>query len=216
MITLRLTIATAAIVAVLFLAAGRLDVWQFWAWGGVMWLTSVVAYALLARYSPELVAERMKPPSDRDRATRRLVALPFLGLLVVAGLDARFGWSDVPLLLQLGGLALVALGFVLVGWVLLTNPFASSAVRIQAERGQRVISSGPYGIVRHPMYLAVVLVCAGTGPALASWYAWPTLAPVVAIFIRRTLVEDRMLHEELEGYAEYAKQVRYRVVPFVF
>jgi hypothetical protein len=117
-ITLRLTITTAAIVAVLLLAAGRLDVWQFWAWGGVMWLTSVVAYALLARYSPELVAERMKPPSDRDRATRRLVALPFLGLLVVAGLDARFGWSDVPLLLQLGGLALVALGVVLLGGVL--------------------------------------------------------------------------------------------------
>lgn len=158
----------------------------------------------------------MKPPSDRDRATRRLVILPFLSLLVISGLDVRFGWSAVPMAAQVMGLVLELLGFALVGWVLLTNPFASSAVRIQRERGQKVITSGPYALVRHPMYLAVVLVCLGSGPALGSWYAGLALLPVIGIFIRRTLLEDRMLHRDLEGYDSYSARVRWRVLPPLF
>jgi protein-S-isoprenylcysteine O-methyltransferase Ste14 len=158
----------------------------------------------------------MRPPSDRDRATRRLVALPYLAHLVIAGLDARYEWSAVPEGVTIAGLALVAAGFLLVGWTLLTNPFASSAVRVQEERAHRVISTGPYALVRHPMYLAVLLVCLGAGPALASWYAGLLLLPMVAVFIRRTLLEDAMLHGELPGYADYASRVRSRVVPGVF
>jgi len=110
----------------------------------------------------------------------------------------------------------VGLGFALVGWTLLTNPFASTAVRVQSERSHQVISHGPYGWVRHPMYLAVVIVTLGGRPAVGSWWAGPVLLPLLPIFVRRTLVEDRMIHEELGGYRRYATGVRWRVIPFVF
>lgn len=200
----------------LFLPAGRLDVPAFWAYIALIVLAFGGTYTLLSRRRPDLVAERMRPPSDRDRATRRLVAAPLLGHLVLAGLDARFGWSAVPPALQVLGFAAAAGGFALVTWTLLTNPFASSAVRVQGERGQTVISSGPYALVRHPMYLAVVLLCAGAGVALGSWWSALALVPVVPVFVRRTLLEDRMLHDELAGYPEYAARVRWRVVPGVF
>jgi protein-S-isoprenylcysteine O-methyltransferase Ste14 len=216
MMFLRFALPAFLILALLFATAGRLDLWPFWAYAGVMYVVGATTYTLLGRWSPGLLAERIKPPSDRDRATRRLVALPFLAHLVIAGLDARFGWSAVPVFLTVAGLALVATGFALVGWTLLTNPFASSAVRVQDEREHRVISTGPYAIVRHPMYLAVVFVCLGAGPALASWYASLVLLLVIAIFVRRTLFEDAMLHRELEGYPQYASRVRWRVVPGVF
>ena len=216
MMILRFGIPAFVFLGILFTAAGRLDVWPFWAYVGVVYILAATTYTLLERWSPGLLAERIKPPSDRDRATRRLVALPFFAHLAIAGLDARYGWSAVPAGITVAGLAVVALGFMLVSWTLLTNPFASSAVRVQHEREQQVIASGPYAMVRHPMYLAVVLVCVGAGPALASWYASLALLPVVAIFVRRTLIEDAMLHRELRGYAQYAARVRWRVVPGMF
>lgn len=216
MMFLRMLLPTALLAAVLFGPAGRLDLWNFWAYLGLMFGLAASTYTGLARKSPDLVRERMKPPSDQDRATRRLIALPFTAHLVLAGLDARFGWSAVPTWLVVLGLALWASGFLLVGWVLFTNPFASSAVRIQSERKQHVISHGPYGLVRHPMYLAVFIVCLGSGFALGSWWSALSVLPVLAVFVRRTLLEDGLLHRELEGYAEYAQRVRWRVVPLVF
>jgi protein-S-isoprenylcysteine O-methyltransferase Ste14 len=216
MILVRLTVMAMILGAVLFGTAGRLDVWGFWAWLAVVWVSTGATFTLLGRVSPGLVEERLRPPSDRDRATRRLGALPFLTSLVLAGLDARRGWSVVPPWLQLAGLGLVAAGLALVAWTLLSNPFASSAVRIQTERAHQVISTGPYALVRHPMYLAVFLVCAGGGVALGSWYAGLALLPVVALFLRRTALEDRMLREELQGYQAYAARVRWRVIPGVY
>lgn len=216
MMFLRFALPASIFLVVLLVAGGRLDVWPFWAYVGVMYVMGATIYTRLERRSPALLAERMRPPSDRDRATRRLVALPFLGHLVIAGLDARFAWSSLPVGATLAGLGLVAAGFALVGWTLLTNPYASTAVRMQHDRGHEVISSGPYVLVRHPMYLAVVLVCLGAGPALASWYAGLLLLPIIPVFVRRTLIEDAMLHRELAGYGEYAARVRWRVVPGVF
>jgi protein-S-isoprenylcysteine O-methyltransferase Ste14 len=201
----------------LFLAAGRVDVPAFWLYAAFLWGNAAATYGVLGRRSPGLVAERMRPPSDRDRATRLVSMLAMLGHFVVAGLDVgRFGWSAVPLAAQVAGFALVALGFGLVDWTLLSNPFASSAVRIQREREHAVISSGPYALVRHPMYLGVFLVCLGSGPALGSLWASLVLLPVVAAFVRRTAVEDRMLHEELPGYRDYAGRVRWRVAWGIF
>lgn len=216
MMFLRFGLPASLFLAVLFIAAGRVDVWPFWVYVGVMYVLGATTYTLLGRWSPGLLRERIRPPSDRDRATRRLVALPYLAHLVIAGLDVRFGWSTVPLAWTMSGLALVAIGFVLVSWTLLSNPFASSAVRVQHERAQQVISTGPYAIVRHPMYLAVLLLCLGAGPALTSWYAGLVLLPIIATFVRRTLIEDAMLHDELAGYPQYAARVRWRVVPGVF
>lgn len=216
MMFLRFAVPAFVLLAILLTAAGRLDAWSFWAYVGVIYAIGATTYTLLGRWSPGLLAERIRPPSDRDRATRRLVALPFLTHLVVAGLDARFGWSTVSAAVTVAGLLGVAGGLALVSWTLLSNPFASSAVRVQHEREQQVISTGPYAIVRHPMYLAVLLVCLGAGPALSSWWAGLALVPVIPVFVRRTLIEDAMLHRELAGYRQYASRVRWRVVPGVF
>jgi protein-S-isoprenylcysteine O-methyltransferase Ste14 len=200
----------------LFAGAGR---WvpAFFAYAVMLWLVSGTVYTVLLRKSPGLVAERMKPPSDRDRATRR-IALP-LALLhyFIAGLDVgRFGWSTVPAAAQIAGFLAIVGAFTLVAWTLLSNPYASSAVRIQSDRGHTVISTGPYAFVRHPMYLAVLLFVLGSGPALGSWWSALALLPVLAVFVRRTLIEDRMLHDELPGYDAYARKVRFRAVPGIF
>jgi protein-S-isoprenylcysteine O-methyltransferase Ste14 len=173
-------------------------------------------YTVLGRLQPALLAERLKPPSDRDRKSR-VASVPLLiAHYALAGLDVRYGWSALPLPAQVAGFALVVGALALIGWTLLSNPYASSAVRIQSERGHEVITKGPYGLVRHPMYLGVLLFAIGSPLALGSaWSALPVLV-VVAIFVRRTLVEDAMLHDELPGYAEYASRVRYRVLPPIF
>jgi protein-S-isoprenylcysteine O-methyltransferase Ste14 len=215
-IALKLAVPAGIAWAVLALAAGRADEVAFALWVGVTWLSCTVVNLALARYQPALLAERINPPNDRDRTTRRMVLVPVLACLVLSGLDVRFGWSHVPNSIALGGLVLVALGYGLIGWVLLSNPFASSAVRVQSERAHEVVAAGPYAFVRHPMYLAVVWVCVGSGPALHSWVGGLALLPVLALFVRRTLLEDRMLRRELPGYASYAARVRWRVVPLLF
>lgn len=214
----RFVMLSAVFLGVLLLSAGRADFPGAWAWTAIVFTAAMGTYGWLLRVSPALVQERLKPPPgrDRDTATRRVVLLPILLHLGLAGLDARFGWSAVPFPAQLAGLVVVALGFALVTWVLASNPFASSMVRIQTERKQAVVSSGPYGLVRHPMYLAVVLVALGSGIGLGSWWASLALLPVVGVFIRRTGIEDRMLHDELDGYRAYAERVRWRVVPLVY
>jgi protein-S-isoprenylcysteine O-methyltransferase Ste14 len=215
-LVLRTFLLAAAIAALLLLPAGRFDVPAFWAYAALLWLNAAGLYTVLTRRSPGLVAERMRPPSDRDRATRIVSALAIAAHLVLAGLDARFGWSAVPLPLQLAGFVLVAVGLAFVDWTLLSNPFASSAVRIQRERDQSVITTGPYAIVRHPMYFGTFLVCLGSGFALGSPLSALALLPVVATFVRRTLREDRMLHDELPGYPAYAARVRWRIARGIF
>lgn len=209
-------VAMGVVAAMLFVPAGRIDVPAFWAWLVALFGSGTLCFALLARFQPELMRERIQPPSDRDRASRRIAAPLFTAHLVVAGLDLRWGWSAVPLVVQvIGGLAFIG-AFALVIWTLMTNPYASSAVRIQEDRGQTVISHGPYAWVRHPMYFAVVLISLGSGPFLGSWLAAPILWPLIGVFVRRTLIEDRMLQEELPGYVAYAERVRWRVVPGIF
>jgi protein-S-isoprenylcysteine O-methyltransferase Ste14 len=200
----------------LFIGAGR---WvpAFVVYAVMLWLISGTILTVLLRKSPGLVAERMKPPSDRDRNSRR-IALPLMLLhYLIAGLDVgRFGWSTVPTSVQIVGFLAILAAFVLTGWTFLSNPFASAAVRIQSERGHTVITTGPYAFVRHPMYLGVLFFALGSGPALGSWWSELVLLPVLVVFVRRTLLEDRMLHAELAGYEAYAQKVRSRVIPGIF
>jgi protein-S-isoprenylcysteine O-methyltransferase Ste14 len=214
---LRMAPVIAVFVVLMFGPAGRLDVPAFWLYLALLWFGAAATYTVLERKDPALAQERMKPPSDRDKATRRLIALPFTAHLVLAGLDVgRYHWSHVGLPVQILGFVLVAASLALVAWTLFSNTYASSAVRIQSERDHKVISHGPYAFVRHPMYLAVVLICLGAGVALGSLVSAASLAPVILIFARRTLIEDRMLHDELPGYRDYAARVRWRIVPGLF
>ena len=220
MMAVRMTVLIALLVvgfgALLFGGAGRLDLPWLWAYLVGWALYAGVSSGLSVWLNPTLMAERMKPPSDRDRLTRRLAVGPCLAHLVVAGLDARYGWSSMPVTLRLLGFASMTLAWSLIAWTFATNRFASSAVRIQTERNHEVITTGPYAIVRHHMYLGVFLTVLGSPLALGSWWALLVVSPVALIFVRRTRLEDRMLHDELPGYAEYARRTRYRIVPGIF
>ena len=138
-------------------------------------------------------------------------------LVIVAGLDHRFGWSPVfPIWLNILGLILNALGYAFADWALVENRFFSGVVRIQEDRGHTVCDSGPYRIVRHPGYAGNILPLAGTVLALSSlWTIIPAAVALIIIFIR-TALEDRTLQDELPGYRDYAQRVRYRLIPWVY
>ncbi len=204
----------AVVGGVVFAAAGRLDLPFVW---GIL-ATLVGFYAVLAVTADRgLLRERVAPGgADRDRPTRPLAAV-FLGShWALAGLDARFGWSPIPWEVRAGGLAGYAAALCVNLWALRVNRFYSSAVRVQADRGQHVADAGPYRVVRHPGYVATICATAAGGLALGSWVALVPALGFVALFVRRTAVEDRMLTAELPGYVEYARRVRWRLVPGVF
>jgi protein-S-isoprenylcysteine O-methyltransferase Ste14 len=177
------------------------------------------------RRHPGLLAERHRvrfedttevKPWDKVLAPLMAVSISF-PLFIVAGLDHRWGWSPVfPTWLNILGLVMVSVGYALAVWALVENPFFSSTVRVQWERGHVVCDTGPYRIVRHPGYAGNMLPLAGIALALGS--LWTLIPAVVAFIIAviRTRLEDRTLQEELPGYRDYARRVRYRLIPGIY
>ena len=205
-----------ALAAILLLSAGRLDLPWFWAFLAVHGVLVSVQQAAL---DEGLSRERMQPGRGGcDRHLRRISFPFYLGHLIVAGLDAgRFHWSGpFPEALQAGGLAGYACGLGLAVWAMGVNRFFSPAVRIQHERGHRVIASGPYRYVRHPGYAGGLLAMLCGGIALGSWWSLMPLLPVALLTLRRTVVEDRLLRDGLDGYGRYAQRVPRRLVPGVW
>jgi len=200
-------LAFQALVGVLaFVCAGRWDLPMFWAFFGV-WLATMLVGALLA--DPDLARERVRPgPGGKDYGTTALLTAYWVGQPVLAGLDVgRFHWSDgVPLELQIVGLAVMTAALAVVVWAVAVNRFFSSVLRIQTDRGHHVISSGPYRYVRHPGYAAALSLGVAGGLALGSWLAALVGLLMIGPILRRTLQEDRMLHDQLEGYAAYAQR----------
>ncbi len=206
--------------AVLFLLAGR------WDWTGA-WLLTVLYLAFLlamvvwaSRNAPELLEERSRVASNVkgwDKILLTLYTLALIALLVVAALDAgRFHWSEMPTVVQaLGVLGVIPCGIWLF-WVARTNAYLSRFVRIQDDRGQQVVTTGPYAFVRHPMYAAAVPFILCVALILGSWWALVPGAIIAALFVIRTALEDRTLQAELPGYKEYAQRVRFRLVPGVW
>ncbi len=205
----------------LFGLAGRLDWlagWLFWAgYVGYMVGASLWTY----RHDPELLWERSRaysrPVSAGQKAFVLLMMAVILAGLGVAALDAgRYGWSAMALPVQIVGWLglLVGTGFVV--WALMTNTYASAVVRIQEERGHTVITTGPYRLVRHPMYVGMMLFALCTPLALGSYLALIPGGVMAALVVVRTADEDRMLRRDLPGYAEYAQRVRYRLLPGVW
>ena len=209
--------------AAMFIAAGRLDWVMGWVYTGMLFAFTIVSRIIVMRKNPELLAERGRS-SERvnvkgwDKVLVLLVALVGpLAIFIVTGLDMRFGWSSqVPLALQLAAWLLVALGSLFATWALVANKFFSAVVRIQEDRGHTVITTGPYQIVRHPGYAGGILSTLATPPALGS--LWALIPAIVTVFLSiiRTALEDRTLQEELAGYDDYAKVVRYRLVPGIW
>jgi len=197
----------------LFGSAGTVLVPTFWGYLALWAVYLLIVGYGMAWIHPDLVTERLHPPSDRDPHHRKFAAIPLVGHYVLAGLDVRYGSWPVNTAVQLLGAVVLVVGMGFVAWTLLTNRFASSAIRIQTERSHRVVEHGPYALVRHPMYLGTVLVALGSGWTLASGWAAIALLPLVPMFVRRTLFEDRMLHRELPGYVAYARKTRSRLIP---
>jgi protein-S-isoprenylcysteine O-methyltransferase Ste14 len=172
------------------------------------------------RRDPSLLKERISPQKNVkawDKRILRIYSLFLAALPIVAGLDAvRFRWSRLPLGLNVLGFAGLVLTMLLAFWATRENTFASSVVRIQTDRGHRVCSTGPYAHVRHPMYIAVILMAVSLPPALGSRYAFIPAVIIVGLFILRTALEDKTLQEELPGYKDYAQKVRFRLIPGVW
>jgi protein-S-isoprenylcysteine O-methyltransferase Ste14 len=214
-----LVVYLGAMAAVLFGAAGTLAVPMFWAYLAVFAVLCLAASAAVYLLSPDLVKERVRPgEGEQDRVTVRALNLLMFAQLLLAGLDVgRLKWSaTVPFPLQILGLVGFAIGMGLTTWAMLVNRFFSSAVRLQPDRGQHVVTAGPYRLVRHPGYSGGLLLLLSIGIALGSWIAIVPILLVVPFMVRRTLIEERMLASALPGYVDYMRRVRSRIFPGVW
>jgi protein-S-isoprenylcysteine O-methyltransferase Ste14 len=204
---------------VLFVPAGTLRYPQAWVYLAVFNGASVLMTLHLMRHDPALLERRMRAgPLAEKRPAQRIILLftsiGFIASLVVPALDHRFGWSSVALAVVAAGDALVAIGFYLISLVYRENTFTAATVEI--AEGQRVISTGPYAIVRHPMYASASFYLVGTPLALGSWWGFVPIVVMLPFLIWRLLDEERLLGGSLPGYVDYQKRVRYRLVPFVW
>jgi protein-S-isoprenylcysteine O-methyltransferase Ste14 len=205
--------------ALLFVPAGTFDYWQAYVFMAVFVAASAAITLYLAIKDPKLLERRMNVgPTAEKEPTQKIIMvfalLGFIALLVVPALDRRFMWSRVPPYVSVIGDLLVALGFLLVYFVIRENSYAAST--IQVAEGQTVISTGPYAVVRHPMYAGVLPLLIGMPLALGSWWGLFALILFMPALIWRLLDEERFLHKNLPGYTEYTRKVRYRLVPFVW
>ena len=205
---------------VLFVCAGRLDWTMGWVLIGLYILVLVFNAFFIFWKNPEVVTERSrwgKETKGWDKVWGAIYAPMLFVTPAVAGLDAaRFGWSQMPLPLSALGIVMFLAGMLLFSWAMMSNPYFATTVRIQADRGHRTVTSGPYQYVRHPGYVGAVLFSIGTPLVLGSWWALIPGVVTAVLFIPRTAMEDRTLQEELGGYAEYVARVRYRLLPGVW
>lgn len=205
-------------IGLVFAGAGRLNWLRGWLCAGVYVFVMSVVGSLVHRFNPGLMEARERwmrtgsPPFDRCFISL-YVPLTFLQVLV-AGLDAgRFRWLPLPRWTIVPGIILFVVSMGIVLSTFLVNPFAESTVRIQADRGHKVISTGPYRIVRHPMYVGSILLYPATAWMFGSGWALIVAAMIGILIVWRTAKEDRFLHGQLKGYSEYASHTRFRLLP---
>jgi len=204
---------------VLFVTAGTLDYWQAWVYLFVFTVTSLFTTIYLIKHDPELQKRRLRGgPTAETRASQRVImaftCLGFIGLLVVPALDRRLGWSNIPVYVVVAGDTLVAIGFYFIFLVYRENTYTSATIEIAAN--QKVIDSGPYSLVRHPMYASALLYLLGTPLALGSYWGLVPFLVIVPFLIWRIFDEEKMLTNELEGYGKYRQRVRDRLIPGVW
>jgi len=212
------SVAALAVVmaGLLFLPAGSLRYWQAWVYLALFFGLTIAVTLDLLRRDRALLERRLKGgPAAESRPLQRLLMLGasigFIALLVIPALDFRSGWSRVPLPLVGLGDVLFVVGFGLIARVYRENTY--SAATVQVVPGQVVISTGPYAVVRHPMYASALLYLVGTPPSLGSWWGYLGLAFMLPFLLLRLLDEERVLARELPGYDDYQRKVRYRLVP---
>lgn len=203
----------------LFGGAGTLRYWQAWGYLAVFFGASILITIYLAKNDPALLKRRLSggPTAEKETSQRIIMvfaSIGFVALLVVPALDHRFAWSSVPLYLVIAGDALTAVGFYIVFLVYKENSFTSATIEV--AQNQKVITTGPYAIVRHPMYAGSLLYIFAMPFALGSFWGLLVLAAFVPVLLWRLFDEERFLAKNLPGYTEYCSKVRWRLMPGVF
>ena len=219
----RLVLAYLLIPAILLICGGDIGWWQAWLYSLLILVAGIGGRMWAEKRHPGLLSERQNIENIQNAKAWDRVLAPLMAVSVgypmvfVAGLDHRYNWSsEFPLWLIVNGFILISLGYAFATWALAENRFFSSVVRIQTDRGHEVCDSGPYRIVRHPGYAGNIVALFGIVLALSSvWTLIPAgAASIIAVI--RTVLEDRTLHQELPGYRDYARRVRYRLIPWIF
>ena len=203
----------------LFLAAFTFNYWQAWVFLAVLALSTWIPSIYLLRTNPVALQRRMRGgPTAETRMVQKVVMgglwLSLAAMVVVSALDHRFGWSPVPTAICLVGDVLVAVGLSVVMLVVIQNSHAAATIRVEAD--QKLISTGLYGLVRHPMYTANVITMVGIPLALGSYWGLVFVVPGLIVLASRIRDEEKLLQEELDGYREYKRKVRYRLVPYMW
>lgn len=200
----------------LFIPAGTIHYWQAWVFLGVFVTASTFIAIYLAINNPQLLKQRVSAGPNAEKETSQKIIMTFMmigfgALLILSSLDHRFVWSSVPFYISILGDVLIALGFILIFFVFRENSWAASTV--QVAENQKVITTGPYALARHPMYTGVIVLLIGTPLALGSWWGLPCLFLITFTLVWRLLDEERFLHKHLEGYTKYTQIVKYRLIP---
>lgn len=203
----------------LFAPAWTLDYWQAWVYLVVFAASSALITVYLWKNDPALLRRRTNAgPRAESEKNQKLIqflaSIVFVGAMLLPSLDHRFSWSTVPISAVVVGDVSTALGFLIVFFVFKENTFAAAAIAVAP--GQRVVASGPYSVVRHPMYSGALVMLFGTPLALGSWWGLVMFLPMMLIIAWRALAEERLLSNNLSGYQEYRQMVHHRLVPFIW
>jgi len=218
-LALRAGIRFAVVLGVLFGCAGRLDWPRGWFFVALCIITVAVTIPVFRRENPRILRTRLQKTHGAksfDKVIYVILMSSVLACLAIAGLDTRFGWSSLPFEWTYLGLLFYVAGYVPIGLAMSANPFIERTVRIQEERGHVAVTTGPYRIVRHPMYAGLMLVMGSWPLLLGSAWSYVPWAVAAVTLIVRTALEDRTLRSELSGYEEYTKHTRYRLIPEVW
>ncbi|MED5814925.1 isoprenylcysteine carboxylmethyltransferase family protein [Mycolicibacterium sp. 050232] len=208
-----------ALGALLFLPAGTFNYWQAWAFLAVYAGLSMYFTVYLLRKDKAIVERRMRVGQKAETRPVQKGVVAVIAVLSVAtpvfcGFDHRFGWSPVPTVISLVGFAMFVVGLGITMFVIIQNNYASANITVESE--QKLVSTGLYGLVRHPMYMGALLMVAGMPLALGSWWALAVLVPVLILYAFRIQDEEKLLRQQLAGYGEYTQRVHYRLVPLVW
>jgi protein-S-isoprenylcysteine O-methyltransferase Ste14 len=203
---------------IIFAPAGTLRFWQAWVYLFFTSALSVSLFGYLRRKDPQLLERRRRGPwgekEVRQKLLHYLALLIFLGTFVLSSLDHRFAWSSVPLAVEIAGYAFVAIGYLIYFVVFSENTYSGATIEVTPD--QKVISTGPYSVVRHPMYAGLLVMLLGTPLALGSWWGLVMVIPMAVDIVLRILYEERFLTANLPGYADYRRMTRCRLVPSIW
>ena len=202
--------------ALLFLPAGSLEYMNGWLFIGLLFAPMLILGVVLFIKSPDLLKKRLdaKEKESTQKGVVAVSGLLFLGGFVVAGLDYRYGWSCVPMWAVIVASAILLISYGLYAEVMRENTYLSRTVEVQ--EGQRVVDTGLYGIVRHPMYAVTIWLFLSIPVVLGSWWSLLCFLPYIPVIITRIVNEEKVLEKGLEGYTDYKKRVKYRLIPFIF